>query len=333
MFFVRPIKKDDLSEVFELAKKTGPGMTSLPTDHKLLEAKIQDSMNSFQIKPTEPRNEAYRFVLVNSKNKKIYGISAIRARIGGFEPFYSYQIKTATHESKELKVKKEVEYLELKEEFDGPSIISSLFLDPDLRGQKLGGLISAARFFYMADNPDRFTGTVIAEMRGYINKDKKSPFWEGTVKHFFDMEFTEADNMSAKDKGFIADLMPKYPIYIPLLAKDVIEAIGKVHDETKPALEYLKKQGFSFDGHVDIFDAGPRISSKLQDIKIIKESKLLEIKSSTDLDDNIRPRIIGNPVNSFYTQTKAKLDGNCVYIDKEVLEVLKLKEGEQVRVY
>ena len=253
MFFVRPIKEEDLNEVYELAKKTGPGMTSLPTDKKLLEAKIQDSINSFQITPTQPRNEAYRFVLANTNDQKIYGISAIRARIGGFEPFYSYQIKTALHESKELNVKKEVEYLELKEDFDGPSIISSLFLDPELRGQKLGGLISAARFFYIADNPTRFTDSVIAEMRGYINKENKSPFWEGTVKNFFDMEFNKADNLSAKDKVFIAELMPKYPIYIPLLAKDVVEAIAKVHDDTKPALEYLKKQGFKYDRHVDIF--------------------------------------------------------------------------------
>lgn len=333
MFYVRPICETDLDEVFKLAQKTGPGMTSLPTDKKLLEAKIQDSVNSFQITPTQPRNEAYRFVLVNSKDQNIHGISAIRARIGGFEPFYSYQIKTAVHESKELDVKKEVEYLELKEDFDGPSIISSLFLDPALRGQKLGGLISAARFFYMADNPKRFTDSVIAEMRGYINKENKSPFWEGTVKNFFDMEFIKADSLSAKDKGFIADLMPKYPIYIPLLPKDVIEAIAKVHDDTKPALEYLKKQGFEFDNHVDIFDAGPRISAKMKDIKLIKDSRILKLEQIEKLDDNIRPRIIGNPAKSIYLQAKAKLEDNIIYLEKESIECLKASIGEELRVY
>jgi arginine N-succinyltransferase len=333
MFFVRPIKKEDLDEVYELAKKTGPGMTSLPTDKKLLEEKIQDSINSFQINPTQPRNEAYRFVLVNSSNKKIYGISAIRARIGGYEPFYSYQIKTALHESKELNVKKEVEYLELKEDFDGPSIISSLFLDPELRGQKLGGLLSAARFFHMADNPNRFTDSVIAEMRGYINKESKSPFWEGTVKHFFDMEFDQADNLSAKDKGFIADLMPKYPIYLPLLPKDVFEVIAKVHDDTKPALEYLKKQGFTFDGHVDIFDAGPRIAAKVQEIKLISESKILSLKTTPELDDNIRPRILGNPNNSFYTQAKASIKEDKVLVEESIMKILEASEGSEIRIF
>lgn len=330
MFFVRPIEANDLEGVYELSKRTGPGMTSLPTDKKLIEEKIQDSVNSFSITPTQPRNEAYRFVLVDSKDQKICGISAIRARIGGFEPFYSYQIKTAVHESKDLKVKKEVEYLELKKEFDGPSIISSLFIDPELRGKKLGGLISAARFFYMADNSKRFTDSVIAEMRGYINKENKSPFWEGTVKHFFDMEFTEADNMSSKDKGFIADLMPSYPIYIPLLPKDVIEAIAKVHDDTKPALEYLKKQGFCFDQHVDIFDAGPRISAQMQDIKLIKDSQILNINAIDKLDENIRPRIIGNTKTSFYAQARAEVHADTVNLEKETIELLKLEKTARI---
>lgn len=308
-------------------------MTSLPTDKKLLEDKIQDSLNSFQIEPTKPGNEAYRFVLTNSDDNKIYGVSAIRARVGGYVPFYSYQIKKALHSSKELKVNKEVEYLELKEEFDGPSIISSLFLDPELRGQKLGGLLSAARFFYMADNARRFTDTVIAEMRGYINKEKKSPFWEGTVKHFFDMEFDAADNLSAKDKGFIADLMPKYPIYIPLLPKDVIEVIAKVHDDTKPALEYLKKQGFEFDQHVDIFDAGPRYQTKIKDIKLIKESKLYKVKVCDSLDENIKPRLISNPEKSIYVNAKAVLKDDEIHLEKKSLGVLEALEGQGLRAY
>ena len=333
MYYVRPIQKEDLEGLCALAAKTGPGMTSLPSDKKLLETKIQESINSFQIEPTKPANEAYRFVLINSETNEICGISAIRARIGGFEPFYSYQIKTASHSSEALNVKKDVEYLELKEEFDGPSIISSLFIDPSLRGQKLGALISAARFFFMADNPGRFTDTVIAEMRGYINKEGKSPFWEGTVKHFFDMEFDQADNLSAKDKGFIADLMPKYPIYIPLLPKDVIEVIAKVHDDTKPALEYLKKQGFDFDWHVDIFDAGPRVSAKISELKLVKDSRLYKVEVIDKHDENIKTRTLGNPQNSYYCQAQAALSNDTVKLEQTVLDTLGIKAGEELRVF
>ena len=38
-------------------------------------------------------------------------------------------------------------------------------------------------------------------------------------------------------KGFIADLMPKLPIYVNLLSKEAQAVIGEVHDNTRPALK------------------------------------------------------------------------------------------------
>jgi arginine N-succinyltransferase len=284
-FIIRPVTMEDLEAVLDLAAQTGPGMTSLPADGNLLSEKIQDSINSLAIKPTKVGNQSYRFVMehADSAGSRLVGICAIRDRIGGFEPFYSYKIQRARHQSTELGVDLEVPYLELCKEYDGPSIISSLFLLPEFRKQGLGQYLSQARFLFMADFPERFTETVIAEMRGVIDADNKSPFWEGTVRHFFDMDFDRADYLSFKDKGFIADLMPKYPIYIPLLPESVIQVIGQVHHKTKPALKFLESQGFTRDGHVDIFDAGPRISAKISEIKTVscsKKTKLIKTVSS-----------------------------------------------------
>jgi arginine/ornithine N-succinyltransferase beta subunit len=39
-------------------------------------------------------------------------------------------------------------------------------------------------------------------------------------RHFFGIDFGEADRLSVVNKKFIADLMPDHPIYIPLLAED-----------------------------------------------------------------------------------------------------------------
>lgn len=333
MFFVRPVLLEDLEQVYQLAAKTGPGMTSLPADKDLLAKKIQDSINSFKIEPTEPRDESYRFVLEDLDNKKIIGIAAISARIGGYEPFYSYEIKKARHSSEDLKVDKEIEYLELKKEHDGPSLIGSLFLDPDYRAKGLGKLLSQARFFFMANFPGRFKEKVIAEMRGVIDENAQSPFWNGTVKHFFDMDFTKADFLSVSDKGFIADLMPHYPIYIALLKESTQAAIANVHEKTKPAMEFLLKEGFRRDGHVDIFDAGPRIQARLKDIKTITQSKVYEL---TKLVDNIDPKfeekIISN-INIDYKFTKAKVlvDKDTLGLEKSVANLLALKLGDKVR--
>lgn len=314
---IRPVKEADLDGVYELALETGPGMTSLPADKAMLKSKIQESINSFKIEPTEPGNEAYRFVM--ELDGKIIGIAAIRARVGGFDPSYSYEICLARHSSESLKVDKEVPYLKLVKDHKGPSIISSLFVAPAYRSKGLGKYLSAARFLFMADFPERFTDTIIAEMRGYIDEAGRSPFWEGTVRHFFDMDFDQADYLSSKDKGFIADLMPQYPIYIPLLRDEVIEAIAKVHDKTAPALKFLESQGFTKDGHVDIFDAGPRVQAKVQEIKTIKDSKLAK------LGDEIEANLVSN----------SKLDFRVIPItglsSGAEAELLELQAGERIR--
>lgn len=332
-FLIRPIAAEDLDEVYILASKTGPGMTSLPADKDLLQKKIQDSINSFKIEPTQPGEESYRFVLEDLDTNKIIGIAAISARIGGYQPFYSYETKKARHVSVKLGVDKEVEYLELKKEHDGPSLIGSLFLDPEYRRSGLGKVLSQARFFFIANFPSRFAEKIIAEMRGVIDKDGQSPFWNGTVRNFFDMDFTRADFLSITDKGFIADLMPKYPLYVPLLREATQEAIGQVHEKTKPAMDFLLEQGFRRDGHVDIFDAGPRIEAKTLEIKTVKDSKLLTVKEIvTQLNDNCEKHLLSN-CSMEYRFTKAKLliEDECAIIEEKTAELLDLSKGSAIR--
>jgi arginine N-succinyltransferase len=74
------------------------------------------------------------------------------------------------------------------------------------------------------------------------------------------------------NKKFIADLMPTHPIYIPLLPKEAQEAIGQVQEETRPAVKIVEEEGFSFSGMVDIFDAGPILSAKRDQVRAVKES-------------------------------------------------------------
>ncbi|MCE2929452.1 MAG: arginine N-succinyltransferase [Candidatus Caenarcaniphilales bacterium] len=332
-FVIRPIEKKDLDAVMQLAAATGPGMTSLPADQKLMSDKIQDSINSFLIEPTHIGNESYRFVLELIPSKRVIGIAAIRARVGGYEPFYSYEIKEAHHQSPELAIDKTIPYLELCKSHDGPTIISSLFVLPEYRGYKLGILLSKARFLFMANFPKRFTDNVIAEMRGVINNDNKSPFWEGTVRHFFDMDFTKADYLSAKDKVFIADLMPKYPIYIPLLPKEVQKVISQVHKDTEAAMSFLESEGFSKDGHVDIFDAGPRIVANVKNIKTVRESKLFEIidivNSNEDLDQKALASNCGLEFRA--SVINYKTENQKIIISKETSELLNLKKSNTLR--
>ncbi|MCH2226139.1 MAG: arginine N-succinyltransferase [Candidatus Caenarcaniphilales bacterium] len=335
-FLIRPIQEKDLDAVFELAKQTGPGMTSLPADKVLLSKKIQESLNGFKIEPLSPGSESYRLIM--EYDSEIVGIAGIRAKVGGFEPFYSYEMKQARHESISLKVDKQIPYLELAQEYNGPTIIGSLFLSPTVRGKGLGKYLSRSRFMFMADQMHRFADQVIAEMRGVINTDGKSPFWEGTIRHFFNIEYDQADYLSAKDKGFIAELMPRYPIYIPLLRDEAINVIGEVHPETKAALKFLEDEGFSKDNHVDIFDAGPRVIVDTQEIETIKNSLLVKVKEILEEENNFTDcdeyLISNSKLDIRISKGKVKLsNNNQASISSKLAKQLGVKSNETIRVH
>jgi arginine N-succinyltransferase len=290
MLVIRPIQYNDLKGLLALAGQSGLGMTSLPADRTLLEKKIEFSISSFkaQIEAQEQiKEEFYMLVLENPISNEIFGVSAIKSQVGFNEPFYSYEIKEAEHKSDKLHVNKKIKYLQVFTECNGPSLLGSLFVDQTYRGYKYGKVLSLSRFLLMAEQPQRFKDEVIAEMRGLI-KGGISPFWDKVVRPFFDMDYERADYLSTQDKSFIGDLMPKYPIYIPLLDKEIADIIGKVHLQTEPALRFLLKEGFQECGHVDIFDAGPRIKAKVADIKTVRESisaTVIEILKQNQLDE------------------------------------------------
>jgi arginine N-succinyltransferase len=203
---------------------------------------------------------------------KVVGTCGIVSKVGGFEPFYAYRLETSVVESKQLNIRKEIRMLHLVEQHDGPCEIGSLFLAPDHRKDNNGRLLSLSRFLFMAEHIEYFDPIVIAEMRGVVDDHGHSPFWDAVGHHFFDIDFPKADYLSMVNKKFIADLMPKNPLYIPLLPKEAQQVIGQVHPETAPALKMLEDESFKRCGMVDIFEAGPVVRCRLKEIRSIRQS-------------------------------------------------------------
>lgn len=274
MFCIRPVRLEDLDRLLELAELTSFGLTTLPRDRQLLEKRIKASLRSFRnLDGDEPGGESYLFVIEEPPASRALGTCGIVSKTGGFEPFYSYKIQTSIHDSRMLNVRKEIQVLHLDEDHDGPSEIGSLFLHPDARNGGCGRLLSLSRFLFMAEYPQLFDPEVIAEMRGVIDESGRSPFWDALGKHFFDLEFPKADYLSIVNKEFIGDLMPRYPIYIPLLPVEAQRVIGEVHELTRPARKFLESEGFEFRNHVDIFEAGPMLHCSRERIRSIRESR------------------------------------------------------------
>lgn len=287
MLVIRPIGEKDLDGLLELIQNSGHGLTTLPKDRDILNNKITISKRSFTHRGDRPNGESYLFVMEELYTGKIVGVSGLISKIGGFEPFYFYKVVNETKVSHTLGIEKNVCSLHIERVHSGPAEICSLYLHDEFRNSQNGRFLSLSRFLFMAENEQHFEKSVIAEMRGRVNDDGHSPFWDAVGKKFMNIEFVEADLMSLKTKKFIEELLPDYPILLDLLPKEAQEVVSEVHPNTVPARRILEREGFSYKGLVGIFEPGPILEAKLEDIRAYKESKVVQIESITDdkLDD------------------------------------------------
>ena len=339
MMLIRPATRDDLNSLYQLATKTGPGLTTLPEDRELLEEKIELSIESFKTDVKDPALEYYLFLLEDTQTGAIVGTSALAATVGLNEAFYTYHLGTVVHTSPELNIHNVINVLYLGNDYTGVSEICTLFLDPDYRKNGNGQLLSRCRFLFMALNLNRFAPKIMAEMRGYSDENGNSPFWDAVGSHFFSMDFVDADALSGEGKNqFIAELMPTYPIYLPLLPKSAIDVIGVTHPDTKPALKMLEAEGFEYRGYVDIFDAGPSVEVQTNKIKSIKESQTCTVKIVSDddfLQLSTKQYMLANDqiVNFRSCYGNAYQEQQEVIVNTELASQLKVTNGDILRIH
>jgi arginine N-succinyltransferase len=277
--YLRPATINDHPAVLELARQAGFGMTSLPPDALVLKDKIESSVASFAGKYPKPGQESFFFVLEDSENGgHIAGTCGIKARIGLSQPFYSYKLTTITQVSTQLDIFSKQTMLQVTNDLTGATEVGSLFLEPSYRRDRLGKMMSLSRFMFMAAFPNYFAEQVIAEMRGVHDVDGNAPFYNALPKKFFQMNFAKADYINAtQGNQFINDLMPKYPIYLSLMPKSAQLVVGKVNAASEPAKAMLERQGFKYNGYIDIFDGGPTLIAERDKIDVIAQCKLGKI--------------------------------------------------------
>lgn len=335
--FLRPARTADHAAVLELARQAGFGMTSLPPDPKVLEDKIASSVASFAGNYAKPGQESFFFVLDDPEKNHIAGTCGIKARIGLSQPFYSYKLTTITQISSQLDKFSKHTLLQVTNDLTGSTEVGALFLEPNYRRDRMGKMLSLARFLFIAAFPDKFAEQVIAEMRGVHDNEGHAPFYSSLPKHFFDMPFTEADYINAtQGNQFINDLMPKYPIYVSLLPKRAQRVIGQVNAASEPAKLMLERQGFKYTGYVDIFDGGPTMVAERDQIDVVKASKLAPIGAIMELPEETPKYVVSNDQFADFRCAAGRLvvqsDGS-VAITPRFAERLQLSRGDRLRYY
>ncbi len=265
MLLVRAIREDDLDALLGLAEQAGGGMTTLKPDRQMLAERIAIACASFA-QQNDVRVRDYMFVMEESDQQKLVGVCAIKSSVGHDEPFYNYRLGLLVHCSKELGILSPMDTLYLSNDLTGCAELCSLFLHPDYRSGSNGRLLSKCRMLFIAQFPHLFSSKVIAD-------DGTSPFWDHLGQHFFKMDFDRADGLSGPGhKAFIAELMPRLPVYVAYLPQEAQDVIGKTHVDTTPARRLLEQEGLHYEGYVDIFDAGPVLQARVSELRSVRES-------------------------------------------------------------
>lgn len=336
MKIMRPIRKDDYEALNRIAVESGVGFTSLPVDETLLKGKIDRAVASFSKEVEKPDSEHYLFVMEDTETGEVVGTAGIEAAVGIDDVFYSYHHGKVVHSSRELGVHNEVETLTLCNDYTGMSEICTLFLREVAREGHNGRFLSRFRFLFLAEHRERFTEKVFAEMRGVSDENGSSPFWKWLEEHFFSLDFPTADYLTGVgQKVFIAELMPKYPIYVNLLSKEAQAVIGEVHERTRPALKLLLSEGFTYSGYVDIFDAGPSIEADIDNIRTVRLSRRLPVSiDSTITEDRPEYFAINTKLEDFRAamlNLKVDEENQIVRINDKTASALKVEDGEFIR--
>ena len=331
-FRMRPASGDDFPAIYEMAKLTGGGFTNLPPDRGTLVAKLARSDKSFGRTEDGQEGDMYMFVLEDPKAKLVRGTCQVFGQVGVIQPFYSYHLSTLTQSSPELGKTFRNQRLSLTTDLEGSSEVGGLFLHPSSRAGGLGALLARSRYLFMKLHRERFGDRTLAELRGVMDEAGNAPFWDALAGKFFGMSFPEADEFNAvHGTKFIADLMPRSPIYVALLTDEARAAIGQPHPSGRAALRMLEEEGFVYDRYVDIFDGGPTVTAPTDRIRTVRESTT---ETVCEIGDGGRTKMLvaKGRLKDFKaciaSVKRAPKRGIC--IDRTAAELLEIEVGEQV---
>lgn len=336
MWVIRPARRSDTDAVLRLASVMGPGMTTFPAEPDVIATKVETAEMSFsgQLRGADAQ---YLLVMEDTEADVILGVSAVYPGIGQPFGFFSYHVDRLVQHAPTIEYHLDCSILNLSNAYTGLTEIGTLAVDPELRGAGAGKMLAKARYLLMASFPELFADRVIAEMRGWQDADGSSPFWNAVGRRFFGLDFAEADALSAvQGAEFIANLMPKFPIYLDLLPDDAREIVGRPHDTSAIAMSMLMKEGFRFENYIDVFDAGPQVIAPLSEIQTVKHSTVAQLQTprseGTHLGGEADLLVCSTVLEDFrLVRMRGQLSGHTLALDGVSCDALGLDVGDEVR--
>lgn len=329
-FIVRAVKRDDLSQLTDLAKQFN--LLNLPGDRKVLSEKIARSEASFSGELSKGKAE-YIFVVEDTEESLVVGSSLILAKHGTEEaPHCYFKILKRDHFSQDLGIGFIHQVLRFQLDTDGPTEIGGLLVDKTYRRrpERLGKQISLSRFVFMGLHPDKVEKRVLCELTPPLTEEGRSEFWEALGRRFTGLPYQEADLLSQTNKEFIESLFPEEDIYLSLLDSKARLVLGRVGEATKPAQHLLESIGFSYLDEVDPFDGGPHYGADTKDILPIKQGQRLRIAEMKDASFKVQG-LVGVGEEDFRTTlTSYEIRDGAIAIPSKARDLLKVDLDQEV---
>lgn len=328
---IRPVRPEDFDQLRAFARVTGGGMTNLPDDDDALRERIGRAVESFKCGAVKPGPEVYMTVLEEAG--KILGTAGVFSSIGLKEGFINYKLIDEVHYSEELGHRTRRSVLMPSHDFTECAEVGMLFVSPEARRGGWGKLLARSRYLFIAQKPEIIADHICAELRGWRGPNGEQPFWESVGRHFFEMDFVDADHHNATHGNqFIQDLMPRHPVYTVFLSPEARACIGRPHDSARAAYDMLLEEGFEWDQYIDIFDGGPLVDAKTSQIRTIRESSIKRLFATGDVAEGATMLMAAGAVSTFRcVREKAQIDGDSLIVSKETAKALGVRTGDSVR--
>lgn len=333
---IRLVDGGDLEQLVALALGTEGHMTTMPRDGDHMAERIDEATASVVPDRAIDGREVYFFVLDEGTPGKpdIAGTSAIYAAVGLDRPFYNYKMSRLTKYSPEIDRRFDYRILQPSSDYTGCTEVGTLYLPPSRRGGGRGRLLSLARFLFLAVHRERFGDVVVAELRGWIDDDGESPFWNAVGKKFFDLELDEADRMSSREFRFMQDLLPGTPIPVDLLPDNAQAVIGRPHAGSEPAAAMLRRIGFRDHGYIDIFDAGLCLDAFIDDVDVVRRAVRRTVRISDQPPEHGFGGLAANTAVADFALIEALITHDPVQpLTADQAEALDVADGDTIVTY
>ena len=342
MYVVRPVDITDIAALEEMAADSMPGVHTLPRTREKIVDSVERSIASFAAQVDMPSEESYLFVLEwlpeDGSAASIAGTAAIFASAGSNGTYFSFRNDVIQQVSRDLNVSHSVHALTLCSELTACSQLSGFYVRNQAQAGPEAALLSRVRLLFAVLAPQRFGERFFVPLAGITDSAGQSPFWDALGRKFFQMDFLDAEKVigGARNRTLIVELMPHYPVYVPLLPGDAQAAMGQIHPSGELAFNLLTEEGFEADDYIDIFDGGPILQAPRKALRSVTGAltrRAAVAVAGSRSGQKVNYAIASSHEHNFRAVTFAcdPLESeDSVNLPRDVLETLQVAPGDKV---